>query len=344
MVPWVFWGLAVVAEFVTGADVRLSPVVAAVPPLVAIAHGWRAVAVSGAVAWGTQLLFVWAAPPQPGGVDPLTRVVAMAGITLASAFASLARRRGEERVRHIRSLAGGVQRAVLRPLPPLTGGYRVSGFYRAAGSDAQVGGDFYEALETPYGLRLVLGDVCGKGLVAVDATVTLLGAFREAVYREADPVAVAHWMDRSLARRQAATGDRRFATALIVEAHPGGRLRFVNCGHVPPWCVDEDGARELKLPHGGLLGLFDDVLREPLVAVEHTLAPGASLLTVTDGVTEARDARREFYDLGGALSGQGLGPCPVAVKDAVLTGLAHHTGGRLSDDAAALVLALPESR
>jgi serine phosphatase RsbU (regulator of sigma subunit) len=341
VLPWLFWALTVVVEFASSNHFRLIPVLAVVPPLVAIAYGWRTVVASGVLAWGTQLVFLWFDPWTSHGVGPLTRIIAMTGITLASAFASVARERGEERLRHMRSSAGGVQRAVLRPIPPQIGGYQVAGFYQAADSDARVGGDFYEALETPYGLRLVLGDVSGKGLAAVDATVTLLGAFREAAYREEHPEAIAHWMDLSLSRRQEATGDRRFATALIVEARPGGRLRLVNCGHVPPWYIHGDRTRELDLPAGALLGLFDHVLTGPLVSVPHTLAPGSSLLTVTDGVTEARDERREFYDLGDALGVRGLGACPVGVKDATLNGLARHTGGRLSDDAAALVLTHP---
>ncbi|WP_433543999.1 PP2C family protein-serine/threonine phosphatase (plasmid) [Streptomyces sp. CA-294286] len=341
LLPWLLWAITVVVEFATGSDIRLSPVLAVVPPLVAIAHGWRTVVASGVLAWGTQLVFVWLDPTY-SAVGSLTRLIAMTGITTAGAIASVARERGEERIRHMRSLAGGVQQAVLRPIPALTGGYQVAGFYQAAESDARVGGDFYEALETPYGLRVVLGDVSGKGLAAVDATVTLLGAFREAAYREEKPEAIAHWMDLALSRRQEATGDRRFATALIVQAGPDGLLRLVNCGHVPPWYVDGDSAHELRLPSGVLLGLFDHFLTDPLPTVSRTLAPGSSLLLVTDGVTEARDDRREFFDLGGALCEQGLGRNPVAVKDAVLTGLGHHTGGRLCDDAAALVLARPD--
>ncbi|MFD3513446.1 PP2C family protein-serine/threonine phosphatase [Streptomyces sp. NPDC058657] len=339
ILPAAVWILAVLAQLFTSDSLRFSPVLAAVPPLVALAYGPRAVLVSGVLAWLSQLGFLWLDPPAQVSFGPLTTGIGMAGVTAASVLGCVTRRRGEERIQHMRSLAGGVQRALLRPIPPRIGGYRVSGFYQAAEHDARVGGDFYEALETPYGLRVVLGDVAGKGLAAVDATVTLLGAFREAAEREEDPAAIAQWMDRSLARRQQATGDHRYATALIVEAHPGGLLRFVNCGHVLPWQVDRDGARELPLPPGALLGLFSHLLTGPLRTVTRTLPPGASLLTVTDGVTEARDDARKFYDPGRTLHAQGLGACPTAVRDAVLTGLAHHTRGSLGDDAAALVLA-----
>lgn len=239
-------------------------------------------------------------------------------------------------------VVGAVQRALLHPLPPELGGYRIAGFYQAAQAEARVGGDFYEALETPYGLRVVLGDVAGKGLPAVDATMTLLGAFREAAYEE-DLAQVARVMDRALRRRQRVSEDHRFATALVVEAGPGGRLRMVNCGHVRPFVVGGTGAdgapaREVALPSGGLLGLFQLMPGKPPEIVTYTLAPEESLLVVTDGVTEARDVRRAFFDLAAFLARSEVAASPVEFKETLLTAIADHTGGRLTDDAAALIL------
>ncbi|MFJ2745181.1 PP2C family protein-serine/threonine phosphatase [Streptomyces sp. NPDC087440] len=335
--PWVVWVVAVIAEFLTGSDIRLGPVLSAVPPLVAVAHGWRAVLVSGVVAGLTQQAFLQLVRSGESGAWT-TAVTAVTGVTLASALSAAARVRRERQVEELHDVVGGMQRALLHPLPPELGGYRIAGFYQAAHSDARVGGDFYEALETPYGVRMVLGDVSGKGLPAVDATVTLLGAFREAAYEE-DLGRVALVMDRALRRRQLISDDHRFATALIVEAGADGRLRMVNCGHVRPYLVDAGGAREVDLPAYGLLGLFHLVPDRRPEPVAHTLAPGESLLVVTDGVTEARDARRDFFDLDAFLAGPLPTECPVALKEALLAALARHTRGLLSDDAAALVLA-----
>ncbi|MFJ6698342.1 PP2C family protein-serine/threonine phosphatase [Streptomyces sp. NPDC091272] len=337
--PWAVWALAVLVELLTGDNIRIGAVMMAVPPLVAVAHGWRAVLTSGVLAALTQMFFLHLVPPTSEH-QWTSMTTAATGVTLASALAAAARGRGERRLEEMHTIVGGVQRALLHPLPPEIGGYRIAGFYQAAQAEARVGGDFYEALETPYGLRMVLGDVCGKGLVAVDATVTLLGAFREAAY-EAELTDVARAMDRALRRRQDATADHRFATALIVEAGPDGVLRMVNCGHVPPLRVDRDGAHEIALPSGALIGLFRFMSARPPVMTTHTLAPGTSLLVVTDGVTEARDEHREFFDLAGAVRDPELGACPRALKDAVLSDLARHTRGRFSDDAAALAVTRP---
>ncbi|WP_073918083.1 PP2C family protein-serine/threonine phosphatase [Streptomyces sp. CB00455] len=236
---------------------------------------------------------------------------------------------------------GKVQRAVLRELPDQVCGYQVAGTYRSADPEARVGGDFYEALATPYGLRVVLGDVCGKGLPAVDATVTLLGAFREAAYQEADLTDVARRMDQSLLHRQEATGDARFASALLVQATAGGRMTLVNCGHVPPLHIEHDGrVREIPLPAGLLLGLPDSGRHLP-PATAHTLPSGACLLAATDGITEARDPGRTFFDLVAAVARHPHTGARDRIRT-LLDELHLHTRGHLNDDVAALAIACPE--
>ncbi|MFF3339765.1 PP2C family protein-serine/threonine phosphatase [Streptomyces flavidovirens] len=336
--PWLVWSAALVLALLTGPDVSVGPVLAAVPALAAIAHRWLGILGFGVLAAATQTVLRWGSTPLGGSALPMV-TIAIVVVTVAGIAAAVAREGRERTLDHVRSLAGGVQRAVLRPLPQATKGYRLAGFYRAAEAEARVGGDFYDALQTPYGLRLVLGDVCGKGLPAVDATVTLLGAFREAAYDEPDLAAVARRMDLSLRRRQGASGDDRYATALLLQADPDGTLELVNCGHVPPILVSPEHSRELSLWPGCPLGYFEFAQDEPLRVDTHTLAPGTSLLMVTDGVTEARNGDRDFFDLETAVTGQDLGPCPQALTDALLAEVSRHAaGGRLRDDAAALAL------
>lgn len=335
--PWLVWSAALVVALVTGPDVSVGPVLAAIPALAAIAHRWLGILGFGALAATTQTALRWGSAPLGGSALPMV-TIAIVVVTVAGIAAAVARERRERTLDHVRSLAGGVQQAVLRPLPTAVKGYRLSGFYRAAEAEARVGGDFYDALQTPYGLRLVLGDVCGKGLPAVDATVTLLGAFREAAYDEPDLAAVARRMDLSLRRRQGASGDDRYATALLLQAHADGTIDLVNCGHVPPIAVAPERSRELSLWPGCPLGFFEFAQDEPLRVDKHTLTDGSSLLMVTDGVTEARDGERDFFDLQAAVTGKDLGPCPVALTEALLAEVSRHAGGRLCDDAAALAL------
>ncbi|OEJ41968.1 hypothetical protein AR457_05665 [Streptomyces agglomeratus] len=343
--PWLVWAAALLVALLTGPDVSVGPVLAAVPALAAVAHRWLGILGFGALAAATQTVLRWGSVPLGGSALPMV-TIAIVVVTVAGVAAAVARERSERTLDHVRSLAGGVQRAVLRPLPESTTGYRLAGFYRAAEAEARVGGDFYDALQTPHGLRLVLGDVCGKGLPAVDATVTLLGAFREAAYDEPDLAAVARRIPLSLRRRQGASGDDRYATALLLQGHPDGTLKLVNCGHVPPIAVSPERSRELSLWPGCPLGYFEFAQDEPLRVDTHTLAAGTSLLMVTDGITEARNGDRDFFDLKAAVTGQDLGPCPEALTRALLADVSQHAaGGRLRDDAAALALVrhIPEA-
>lgn len=56
----------------------------------------------------------------------------------------------------------------------------------AAERGARIGGDLYKAMGTRYGVRLIVGDVRGKGPAAVRSAAAVLGAFREAVHYERD--------------------------------------------------------------------------------------------------------------------------------------------------------------
>ncbi|MEU3063978.1 PP2C family protein-serine/threonine phosphatase [Streptomyces subrutilus] len=338
VLPWGLWGLSIAAELWTGQDVRLGPLLAAVPALAAASHTWRSVLAFGALSLVTLGAFRWYEPA--GRPSALVVVLAIAAGTAAGALSAAGRAREQRRLDELRATVGKVQQAVLRPLPESVAGYQVAGFYRAAGAENKVGGDFYEALNTPHGLRLVIGDVCGKGLPAVDATVTLLGAFREAAFLEADLGRVAHRMDQALVRRQESTGDSRFASVLLIQADADGMLTLVNCGHVPPLHIDHDArVRELRLRPGRLLGLPAGGPQLPATAT-HELPPGACLLATTDGITEARDGRRAFFDVAAAVAHHRHTSAGHRMQT-LLDELHRHTGGRLDDDAAAIAIATP---
>jgi hypothetical protein len=72
------------------------------------------------------------------------------------------------------------QRAILRPIPARLGAMSFATRYLSAAEEALIGGDFYDAAFTPHGLRLITGDVRGKGLPAVQLASVVLGCFREA--------------------------------------------------------------------------------------------------------------------------------------------------------------------
>ncbi|CAM5504628.1 hypothetical protein STENM36S_09348 [Streptomyces tendae] len=150
-------------------------------------------------------------------------------------------RRSDERLVSVREIAEAAQRAVLPQPAERIAGFEIAVCYEAAQADAFIGGDLYAVQDSARGVRLIVGDVRGKGMGAVAAVAVVIGAFREAAEQEATLEAVAQRLERALARE----GTRRdgldafegFTTAVLAELpHGGGTVRIVNRGHPPPCC------------------------------------------------------------------------------------------------------------
>ncbi|MFJ2865844.1 PP2C family protein-serine/threonine phosphatase [Kitasatospora sp. NPDC087314] len=253
------------------------------------------------------------------------------------------------RLAQVRSVAEAAQRAVLPQPPARVGRLSIAACYRAAQTEALIGGDAYALQATPYGVRVLIADVRGKGLQAVGVVSVLLGAFREDAHRAPDLVALADELERAVVRERAQmTGEallEGFITALLVEFPPGEDVvRTLDCGHPGPYLLGgPDAVRRLDAVDPGLplgLGALGGARSEP---ESRPFPPGCTLLLVTDGVTEARDAAGEFYD---PLLGLGpLGPFdgPEAVVDALVADVERWAGGPRDDDMAVLAVTCREA-
>lgn len=194
-----------------------------------------------------------------------------------------------------------------------------------------VGGDFYDAfLLDPDHLVLMIGDVAGKGISAALFMVRALTLLRSAAM---------HWTSLSHAAagvNQALAGDNdasMFLTLfLAVLELRSGTLDYVNFGHVPPLIRGHDGAVACQpLAAGVVFGLMEDATG---AAGSLTLAPGATLILYTDGVTEARDAHDRLFGLEGLIDAANSAPAghPAAMTKHVAAGVAGHIGGTEQDD------------
>lgn len=333
---------------------HVSPVMAAVPVLAAVLLPWRATAaLAGGVLVITGLL-QWDAG-SCGHPDSDVTLGSLFVVGLTSLAACSLRQRRERQLSKVRSVAETAQRALMHPLPRRIDSLALRGVYLPAESEARIGGDFYEALRTPYGTRIVIGDVRGKGLEAVGASATLLGAFRELAYREPSLTAVAAHLDER-ARRHIATLDgtpdgpgpqrpgagalftERFATALLVEFPPGEpTARIVHCGHPEPYVVHAGQVRPYEPDQPGAPFGLGDLLAAPPVARTVPFVPGDRLVLYTDGFIEARDRRGRFNDLAAQVHAHAGRPLEGMVA-ALRRDLLHHVHGDLGDDAALVAL------
>ncbi|MCF3178180.1 serine/threonine-protein phosphatase [Streptomyces sioyaensis] len=277
----------------------------------------------------------------------LTEVATVLVVTLLALSLNWVIRLREAQLASVRDVAEATQRALLPPPPERIAGLSVAARYAGARADARVGGDLYAVQETPYGVRLIVADVRGKGLEAVAAAAIVIGVFREAAGQEATLEAVAGRLERALQQESARHADpdrsEEFATAVLAELPTDGspRLRLLNRGHPAPLMLTADGeVRELSPTAPALPLGMGDVAGWPDRSDETVLPGGALLLFFTDGVTEARDGRDRFYDPCVRLRG-GPPPGPDGLLDTLIEDVSRHTGGATVDDMALLAVQRP---
>ena len=257
-------------------------------------------------------------------------VVAIGVATVLSGVVARVRVEREGRLRAVTRVAEVAQRALLGGVPPALGSLRLAVLYASASAEASIGGDFYEALETPHGIRLLVGDVRGKGLDAVRLAGVVLGSFRDAAQDHPDLAQVTAALDRSVTR---AIGPEDFVTAVLVQVLDDGSAIVLNCGHPAPLLVRAGRATELDPPEPAPpLGLGPRP--EPL---RLRLALGDRILLYTDGVSEAR-ARGAFFPLQAAAAFALVAADLEAGLETLWAELQRHVAGQLHDDVALLLI------
>jgi serine phosphatase RsbU (regulator of sigma subunit) len=277
---------------------------------------------------------------------PVATIVTIVVVTAVSTAGTAISAQKEQQIANVISVAEAAQRAVLRPLPRQVGPLEFGVVYLAAAADAKVGGDLYDVATTPYGIRLIIGDVRGKGLGAVEVAADVLGMYREVAHEVHTLAELARRLDAGLARRWGQ--HEEFVTALLVEIDPiAGRLTMYTCGHPPPILISPEGVTVLEVPAPapplGLLTLGDG----SGAARSMPFKPNHQLLLYTDGVTEARDGRQVFYPLDERLAVLGASTPAIKSGDSVTLlellrdDLLRHAGAPLEDDAALLLIRAP---
>ncbi|MFT9670025.1 SpoIIE family protein phosphatase [Streptomyces rhizosphaericola] len=231
------------------------------------------------------------------------------------------------------ALALALQRTFLPDRLPSVPGVSLAVRYRPASDHAEIGGDFYEALETPAGLLLAIGDVAGHSLVAA----TVMGEIRHALRAYAleghPPHHVLERLDAFLAHTRPGL---TVTLALALVEPDGGRIHIANAGHIPPLLLGPDKTARYLPEHGPLLGLG---LPHPPAHV-HPTVPGSRLLLITDGLVEVRtqdldDSLAAFRE--STLAGPGE-------LEALCDFLLHSFGENKEDDIALLALHLDGPR
>ena len=238
-----------------------------------------------------------------------------------------------DRAHHV---ASTLQRALLPQGLPEIAGIEFEGVYESGKSEAQVGGDWYDAVRLADGRVLVsIGDVAGSGLQAAVIMAAMREVIRGVAQVYADPATMIDAADRTLKSEHPDS----LVTAFVGVFDPIARsLSYCSAGHPPPLLRTADGT-VIELPSQGLpLGIR---ARDDVDARTTQIPDGATLLFYTDGLTEStRDVVAGEQRLRDALADPAIASQPnlaQAIYDEVLRDGTH-------DDVAILAMRLNAAR
>jgi DNA-binding response OmpR family regulator/anti-sigma regulatory factor (Ser/Thr protein kinase) len=278
---------------------------------------------------GTSLgeLRVWAGAGTP---DPvlLTQLARLIGLRLENARLYEAEHR----------IAATLQHSLLPQSLPRVPGAIVAARYLPGSSEAEVGGDWYDAIVGAGGrLYLVIGDVVGKGVRAAAGMGQLRNALRAYILEGFD-------CGEALTRLNSLVdnlGRQQFATVVCVRFDPRTReLHFSSAGHPSPVLAapGEVGSFLYTTALGPPIGALSDV---QYPTREITLKPDSRLLLYTDGLVEDRQVG---IDTGLADLAAEVGKPAEHVEDLLDTLLGRVAQQTRRDDIALLALQATEPR
>jgi serine phosphatase RsbU (regulator of sigma subunit)/PAS domain-containing protein len=243
-------------------------------------------------------------------------------------------------------VAEALQASLLPARLPEVPGLEFAPAYMPATNWPEISGDFYDVFRQGEGWAVAVGDVCGKGQEAAAMTAAARHAIRALAHSGGeDPAGVLATASDVLL---AGDYDERFVTAKLAYLTWKGRKLHVclgGAGHPGPAVVRADGRVEILEGDGLPLGLFPGA-QPPQATLE--LSEGDLLFFYTDGVTEARSARKGFLEdrLADELAGV-AGRSAVEAVRAVTDLVAEFSRGELRDDVTVLAIkvgAAPDSR
>ena len=194
----------------------------------------------------------------------------------------------------------------------------------------EVGGDLYDYLDIDEDhVAVLIGDVSGKGVPAAMFMMKTITSFRDFAGPNKTPSQILKQVNNSIYR-----GNKKsmFVTCfLAILNRKTGELVYANAGHNHPVIGSNKSFRYLPCKSGLILGCF----KELLVSDETvTLKPGESITLYTDGITEARNSKGEFFGEERLLQvfNRVDYTCTVELHHAIKDGIANFVNGAPQSD------------
>ena len=172
------------------------------------------------------------------------------------------------------------------PSPPIDN-FNVFGFQQPAKS---VGGDLYDFVVKDNYLHFCIGDVSGKGVPAAMVMSEICSLYRNLIRRATSPEVIVFNLNNSIMER---SDDSMFCTLFVgVLNLDNGFLEFCNAGHNPPIFSHNNSTNFLTIKPNMPINAFENYnyQKESL-----QLSNSDRLFLYTDGITEAKNTKNEFF-------------------------------------------------
>ncbi len=225
-------------------------------------------------------------------------------------------------------IARGVQRALLPEKFPVIDGYE---FYASYESAQAVGGDYYDCIQLDdHKICLSFGDVAGKGVPGALIMSRMSSVVQNTMgfVHDVDKAIVAinnHMCDNAV--------EGRFVTYVLVVLDTSiHELSLVNAGHMSPMIRRIDGTVDVfpEETIGIPVGVVENY---PFEVVRRTIAPGETVVIVTDGVDEAMNPAGQLYTKERVIQFvKNASPKAEALGKALLADVRKHAKGRPQND------------
>lgn len=220
-------------------------------------------------------------------------------------------------------LASKVQANIL-PIKLQLSGFQTGIYYQPSN---QIGGDFFDALETKNSIHFLIGDISGHSTSSALVMAVCNGMFRSLGQTMESPIEIVSSANRMLCQMLMDSG--MFLTlAYMTLDLENNILRVVSAGHNPVYLINGKDIETIEST-GPVLGWDPDDEWETL---ELQFNPGSTLFLYTDGLVEAKNAANEEFEdrLVDFLSR--IDAPPSELVTTLLKEVSEFCGGRFEDD------------
>jgi serine phosphatase RsbU (regulator of sigma subunit) len=234
----------------------------------------------------------------------------------------------KERLQSEIAIAASIQKNLLPREGPQFRGVSFSAHFEPT---ASIGGDYYDVFNLDKTrLAVAIGDVSGHGLSTGLVMAMVKAAITTLVEEGAEERSLFQRLNELVFR---STERRAFMTlAFTVFDLEHGTIRHTNAGHLYPYLLRNGVSAPIAIESPSLpLGVRNKIVTQ---TIDMPLEEGDAVVYLSDGIVEAQDSNGDpfgFDTLEALLTAQS-DHSPSAIRDAILTAVATHSGTRPADD------------